>query len=198
LFQAEPGTPGGDRLEVIVLLIEDDERHHHPVPPPDPIAALLYAMESVRTEHTARRHGKLSPGALAAPGPGSPFARAVRIGSEGSKPVELGSARQYIVATPGIAGGKPRIDGHRITVQNVVEWHEHSGWCPDEIAEGYSLTLAEVHAALAYYFDHREEIDRAIREDREFAQALRHTSPSPLTDKLRERAHRAVADPVLR
>lgn len=46
LFQAEPGTPEGDRLEVIVLLIEDYERRHHPVPPPDPIAALLYAMES--------------------------------------------------------------------------------------------------------------------------------------------------------
>ena len=66
---------------------------------------------------------------------------------------------RHIEITPGIAGGRPRIAGHRITVQNIVIWHERMGWSIDEICAEYELTLAEVHAALAYYFDHQEEID---------------------------------------
>jgi uncharacterized protein (DUF433 family) len=63
-----------------------------------------------------------------------------------------------------VAGGKPRITGHRITVQDVVVWHERLGLSADEIASEYGLSLADVYAALAYYYDHREEIDRAIRK----------------------------------
>jgi HTH-type transcriptional regulator / antitoxin HigA len=46
LFEAEPGTPEGDRLEVLTTLVEVYEREHHPVLPPDPIEALLYHLES--------------------------------------------------------------------------------------------------------------------------------------------------------
>jgi HTH-type transcriptional regulator / antitoxin HigA len=46
LFESRPGTPEGDRLEVLVALVEAYERKHHPIPPPDPIEALLYHMES--------------------------------------------------------------------------------------------------------------------------------------------------------
>jgi uncharacterized protein (DUF433 family) len=56
----------------------------------------------------------------------------------------------HIEITPGIAGGKPRIAGHRITVQNIAIWHERMGKSADEIAE-YDLTLGDVYAALAYY-----------------------------------------------
>src|SRR5438105_2540757 len=66
---------------------------------------------------------------------------------------------EHIEITPGICGGKPRIAGHRITVQNVVIWHERMGMSPEEIAAAYpSITLADVYAALAYYLDHRDEI----------------------------------------
>jgi len=34
------------------------------------------------------------------------------------------SLSQRIVQTPGLCGGKPRIDGHRITVQNIAIWHD--------------------------------------------------------------------------
>ena len=61
--------------------------------------------------------------------------------------------------TPDVAGGKPRIAGRRITVQNIVIWHERLGLGADEIATEYDLTLADVYAALAYYYDHRHEID---------------------------------------
>ena len=69
---------------------------------------------------------------------------------------------QHIEVTPGVVGGKPRIAGHRITVQNIVIWHERMGMSADEIATEYGLTLADVFAALTYYYDHRAEIDDSI------------------------------------
>jgi uncharacterized protein (DUF433 family) len=72
---------------------------------------------------------------------------------------------KHIEITPGVAGGKPRIAGHRITVQNIVIWHERMGKTVDEISAEYNLTLADIYAALAYYFDHQDEIDQNIEED---------------------------------
>ena len=92
---------------------------------------------------------------------------------------------EHIELTPDTAGGKPRICGRRITVQNIALWHERLGKSADEIATEYDLTLADVYAALAYYFDHREEIDRRIAEDHGFAEALRARTPSKRSQKLR-------------
>ena len=100
---------------------------------------------------------------------------------------------QHIEIAPGVAGGKPRIAGRRITVQNVVIWHERLGKSADEIASEYDLTLADVYAALAYYFDHREEIDRSIREGEAFAEALRQGEKSKVGEKLHERQGDASA-----
>lgn len=85
---------------------------------------------------------------------------------------------RHIEITPGVANGKPRITGRRITVQNIVVWHEHLGKTADEICAEYDLTLADVYAALAYYFDHREEIDQSLREDERFVEALHKQTPS--------------------
>ena len=63
-------------------------------------------------------------------------------------------------------GGKPRIAGHRITVQDVVIWHEWLGRSADEISAEYGLDLVDVYAALANYYDHQPEMDQAIREQR--------------------------------
>jgi HTH-type transcriptional regulator/antitoxin HigA len=46
LFGAAPGTPEGDRLDVLTTLVEAYETQHEPIPPPDPIEAILYTMES--------------------------------------------------------------------------------------------------------------------------------------------------------
>ena len=96
-------------------------------------------------------------------------------------------AFQHIVSTPKVAGGKPRISGHRITVQNIVIWHEQMGYSVDEIATQYDLTLSEIYSALAYYYDHKEEIDRSIEQGEAFADTLRQKSPSLLAQKLYER-----------
>ena len=94
----------------------------------------------------------------------------------------------HIEVTPGIASGKPRIAGRRITVQNIVIWHERLGRGADEIATEYDLQLSDVYAALAYYYDHREEIDASIREGETLAEAMRKEAPSKLKAKLHGRS----------
>lgn len=97
-----------------------------------------------------------------------------------------------IVATPGICGGKPRLAGHRIRVEDIASWHEHQGMSVTEILEQFpSLTRAEVHTALAYYFEHQTEIEADLEADRRFAEAMAEQTPSLLAQKLAvQAAHR--------
>ena len=98
--------------------------------------------------------------------------------------MENKSLDQRIIRTPDICGGKPRVAGHRITVQNIAIWHDRLGWSADEIASEYDLELADIYAALAYYFAHREEIDQSIREGKAFVEEMRRKTPSKLEEKL--------------
>jgi uncharacterized protein (DUF433 family) len=91
----------------------------------------------------------------------------------------------HIEITPGTCGGKPRIAGHRIRVEDVVVWHERMGLSADEIVRRYpQLKLAEIYAALAYYYDHREEIDAQMEADEKFIEEMRRLYPSKLKAKL--------------
>lgn len=93
---------------------------------------------------------------------------------------------EHIEITPGLCGGKPRIAGHRIRVQDVVVWHEQMGMSPDEIVSRYpTITLADVYAALTYYHDHLEEIRQQMRESDAFVQELQAKIPSKVQQKLR-------------
>ena len=47
LWEAKPGTPEHDRLEVLVTLVEAYEAKHHPIPPPDPVEAILFRMDQL-------------------------------------------------------------------------------------------------------------------------------------------------------
>src|SRR5215467_5504928 len=97
------------------------------------------------------------------------------------------STEDRITRVAGVCGGKACIAGHRVRVIDVVSWHEHLGMTPDEIVSHIpSITLADVHAALSYYFDHMEEIQREMRAERELAEELRHQNPSMLEAKLRQ------------
>lgn len=72
--------------------------------------------------------------------------------------------------------GKDRafIDGTRVRVQDVAMLSELQGYSPDKIIEAFPhLTLAQVHAALSYYFDHRSEIQNELREDQDLAELIR-------------------------
>jgi len=72
----------------------------------------------------------------------------------------------HIVKEPGYCGGKAAIDNTRIRVNNVA-WLHKEGLTPAQILEHYpDLSLAQVYAALAYYYDHVEEIEAELaRED---------------------------------
>jgi uncharacterized protein (DUF433 family) len=84
----------------------------------------------------------------------------------------------HITRTPGVCGGKPRIAGHRIKVQHIVYEHERLKMRPEEICDAHpGLTLSEVHAALAFYFDHREEILSDIEADEKFVEEFKRQHP---------------------
>jgi uncharacterized protein (DUF433 family) len=87
-----------------------------------------------------------------------------------------------LVRSPVICGGRLRIDGTRITVNQIVVWYKQ-GYGPEEIADQYPhLRLAQVYAALAYYHANTEEIEadlaaeksEAERLEREHRQGMRH------------------------
>lgn len=90
-----------------------------------------------------------------------------------------------IVSTPGTCGGKPRIDGTRIKVQHVYNWHDIQGMSADEIiAEFPHLTHAGIYAALSYYWDHREEMARIQEEEEQWLEKFMNENPSQLQSKL--------------
>lgn len=91
---------------------------------------------------------------------------------------------KYIEATPETRGGKPRIAGTRITIEDIVLMHFRLGQSLIEIAGKYHLSLAAVHAAMAYYYDHQDETDQSIDDDEAFAEAFRLNNPSLLQEKL--------------
>lgn len=95
----------------------------------------------------------------------------------------------YIVKTPDICGGRPRLDGHRIRVQDIACYSEWWGWRADRIASELDISLAQVHAALAYYFDNIEEIREGIRLDQEFQAESKASTPSKLAQKLSNSGH---------
>jgi uncharacterized protein (DUF433 family) len=86
----------------------------------------------------------------------------------------------HITQTPNICGGKPCIAGTRIRVQDIYVWHELGGQSAEEIASQYHLTLAQVYAALTYYFEHIEEIQADIRASEKTVQDMMRRYPSKL------------------
>jgi uncharacterized protein (DUF433 family) len=76
--------------------------------------------------------------------------------------VEIGT---LIDRDPEIRGGRPKIAGTGLTVSRIAGWYKR-GMMPEEIALEYPhLTLAQVHAALAYYHANREEIEVDIAQE---------------------------------
>jgi uncharacterized protein (DUF433 family) len=71
----------------------------------------------------------------------------------------------HIVKEAGYCGGKAAIGATRVRVNNVVFLHKQ-GKTPEQIIVEYpDLNLAQVHAALAYYYDHQDEIEAELAQD---------------------------------
>lgn len=100
---------------------------------------------------------------------------------------------KYIVTDPEVLGGRAIIAGHRIGVIHVATWVQQ-GMPPTEIADLYGLSLAEVYAALTYYYDHQAEIDRQAAEDDARLAAYAADDHSPLAEEIREKLRARQAE----
>jgi uncharacterized protein (DUF433 family) len=70
--------------------------------------------------------------------------------------------------------GMVRIAGTRVTLDTVIACYQQ-GYNADMIVEGFpTLTLADVHAVIAYYLRHQEEVDRYIAENERAGEEERH------------------------
>ena len=73
----------------------------------------------------------------------------------------------YVVSREDIAGGKPIITGTRTRVSTVIAYYR-LGYSPEELAREFPhLTLSQIHDALSFYYEHREQIDKEIDEESE-------------------------------
>jgi uncharacterized protein (DUF433 family) len=96
---------------------------------------------------------------------------------------------KHIELTSSVRGGRPRLTGTRISVDDIVIMHRHLGQLLEQIAGKYNLSPAAVHTAMAYYFDHKDEIDKLIADDDAYVEAFKRGNPSKLLDKLRGIEH---------
>jgi uncharacterized protein (DUF433 family) len=112
------------------------------------------------------------------------------------EPTILPVVTEHIGVRPGYCGGHPHILGHRIKVKHVAVWHEEMGLSPAEIVGQYpTISLAQVHAALAYYYDHRAEIEAEVVEEDRMLEELKAKQPSIL-ERIKQRQADAPDDPV--
>jgi len=95
---------------------------------------------------------------------------------------------RYIEQNKKIRSGKPHIVDTRITVSDIVTWHLRMGHSLEEVAVQYSLSLAAVHGAMSYYYDHKSEIDAQIDTSHDFYVTNKQTAPSLVQQKLRNKS----------
>ena len=83
------------------------------------------------------------------------------------------SAKSYVVQTP---EGSWRIRGSRVSLDSVIHSYQ-DGLTPEGIAEDYpSLSLDQVRGALAFYLQHRAEMDRYLKAQESRWEQLRQES----------------------
>lgn len=99
----------------------------------------------------------------------------------------------YVTRTPGVCGAKPCIAGTRISINLIAEL-TLGGNTPDDIVSQIAhLTLAEVYGALAYYYEHRHDIDRSIQDGIRLVEEIRQrTGPGPFEAMLLARDKNAT------
>ena len=85
-----------------------------------------------------------------------------------------------IVSTEGTLGGEPRLDGRRISVIQIFDMY-HDGKSAAYVADQLDITLAEVHAALTYYYERPDEMREVRERHRELEASLESESVSPPT-----------------
>jgi len=68
--------------------------------------------------------------------------------------------------------GTPYIAGKGVKVAYIANLFTQQNWSVESIADEHDLTVADVHAALAYYYDHKNEIDSVLKEGDDLAKQI--------------------------
>jgi uncharacterized protein (DUF433 family) len=78
-----------------------------------------------------------------------------------------------IVSDPKIRGGRPVIKGTGLRVIDIAAYHiGPDKQSPEQLAANFRLTLGQIHASLAYYYLHKEELEADMRAEHERAERL--------------------------
>ena len=85
-----------------------------------------------------------------------------------------------ITVEPGKCGGRPCIRGLRIRVKDIVQWYDLLKMDADEIAAAYDLELADIFAALAYYYHNRVMLQETWAKEELLVEELRKEIPSKI------------------
>jgi len=83
----------------------------------------------------------------------------------------------YITENANVSQGSPVIQGTRTRIIDIIIEYEYLGKTPDEIVDAHPhLNLAQLHDAISYYYDYREEIDQEISQRKDKIKELRNQS----------------------
>lgn len=88
----------------------------------------------------------------------------------------------FVVKSKDICGGSPIIEGTRTRVIDIAIEYEILGRSPDEIITAHPyLNLPQVHDALSFYYENRDELDQKAEQDQEFIILLKNKIPSKIS-----------------
>ncbi|MGV7222764.1 MAG: DUF433 domain-containing protein [Nitrospinales bacterium] len=91
------------------------------------------------------------------------------------------TSHPYIVINKDVCGGSPIIEGTRTRVIDIAIEYEVLGHSPDEIIRSHPhVSLYQIHDALSYYYENRDELDQKIKKDRGFITLLKVGFPSKM------------------
>lgn len=81
----------------------------------------------------------------------------------------------------------PIIEGTTLKVVEIIMAKTSYGWSPEEIHFQHPyLTMSQIHAALAYYWEHQTELDADIEQRENYAEEMQKESPkTPFVQRLK-------------
>ncbi|MBI2502832.1 MAG: DUF433 domain-containing protein [Candidatus Latescibacteria bacterium] len=85
----------------------------------------------------------------------------------------------------------PTISGTTMKVIELVAERLAYGWSPEELHFQHPyLSLGQIHSALAYYWDHQEELEQNLEQRLKYVDQMQGSQPSPLAARLRSQGLR--------
>jgi uncharacterized protein (DUF433 family) len=91
------------------------------------------------------------------------------------------TSHPYIVINKDVCAGSPIIEGTRTRVIDIAIEYEVLGSSPDDIIRSHPhVSLYQIHDALSYYYENRNDLDRKIKQDQEFITRLKGQFPSKM------------------